>query len=103
MMIRNSRTSCKVFAPASVANVSVGFDILGFSVPVLGDEIMVEKTGSGVEIVSITGVVSDLPMDPKDNTAGTALLKMCEELGLDHGFKITNKGNIFSFRSTHNY
>ena len=63
------------FAPASAANVAIGFDILGFSVDVLGDSVTVERTDQpGVVITGATGVVTDIPRDPEKNTAGRALL-----------------------------
>jgi homoserine kinase len=37
----------KVFAPATVANVSCGFDVLGFALHEPGDEIILEENSSG--------------------------------------------------------
>lgn len=63
------------FAPASVGNVAVGFDILGHSVEGAGDRATVERTTSGrVVIRAIHGVVENLPLAPEANTAGRALL-----------------------------
>lgn len=42
------------FAPASVGNVAIGFDILGFSVGALGDRVTVSRT-EGAAITDITG------------------------------------------------
>ena len=48
--------SIKVFCPASVANVSCGFDVLGFCLDGIGDEIKITKTASkGLVISKITG------------------------------------------------
>ncbi len=48
--------SIKVFAPATVANVTCGFDILGFAVDQPGDEITLQKSNTGqVKIIRITG------------------------------------------------
>ncbi len=41
-MSASGRTQATAFAPASAANVAIGFDILGFSVDVLGDKVTVE-------------------------------------------------------------
>ncbi len=41
---RFGRDQATAFAPASAANVAIGFDILGFSVDVLGDKVTVERT-----------------------------------------------------------
>jgi homoserine kinase len=77
------------FAPASVANVAIGFDILGFSVSALGDRVTVSRTqGSGVTISDITGVAEKLPTDPAQNTAGRALLAMQEALQPGFGFEM---------------
>ncbi|MEZ6022108.1 MAG: homoserine kinase [Hyphomonadaceae bacterium] len=62
------------FAPASVGNVGVGFDILGFAVDVLGDHVVARATDApGVSISAIRGVVGDLPLDAAQNTAGRAV------------------------------
>ncbi len=78
----------KAFAPASAANVAIGFDILGFSVDVLGDTVEVVRTAKAghVEITGSTGVVADIPRDPEKNTAGRALLAMQQELAPGFGF-----------------
>jgi homoserine kinase len=82
-----SRSSATAFAPASAANVAIGFDILGFSVDVLGDKCTVKRTGArGVTISGSSGVVKDIPRDPEKNTAGRALLAMQEALKPDFGF-----------------
>jgi len=77
------------FAPASVGNVAIGFDILGFSVDALGDRVTVARRSEpGVSIRATRGVVSDLPMEPEKNTAGRALLAMQEALQPEFGFEM---------------
>lgn len=77
------------FAPASAANVAIGFDILGFSVDVLGDKVTVSKTAKpGVVITGSSGVVKEIPRDPERNTAGRALLAMQETLKPGFGFEV---------------
>jgi len=72
----------KVFAPASVANVAVGYDILGFALEKPGDEIITSfKESPGLEITKITGAGGKLPYDPDRNTAGFAAKKLLEYLG----------------------
>lgn len=67
------------FAPASVGNVAIGFDILGFAVDALGDRVTVSCSSTpGVRIASITGVADDLPLEAERNTAGRALLALTE-------------------------
>jgi homoserine kinase len=69
-----SRERATAFAPASVGNVAIGFDILGFSVDALGDHVTAaRRPAPGVHIRDIHGVVTDLPDDPARNTAGRAV------------------------------
>jgi homoserine kinase len=82
-----SVTRVMAFAPASAANVAIGFDILGFSVDVIGDQVTVERTAKpGVVMTGVTGVVTDIPSDPEKNTAGRALLAMQQVLSPGFGF-----------------
>lgn len=79
----------KVFAPATVANVSCGFDVLGFAVDSPGDEAIVKMTDKQeVIITKITGDGGRLPLDPKKNTVSATIIKMLEHLGEKHGFEI---------------
>jgi homoserine kinase len=65
------------FAPATVANVAIGFDILGHAVEAIGDRVHLERTSAaGLVIADITGTVTDLPKLPHENTAGQALLSL---------------------------
>ena len=75
------------FAPASVGNVAIGFDILGFSVDALGDRVTVSRTEERqVTILDVTGIAGKLPSEPAQNTAGRALLAMREALHPGFGF-----------------
>jgi homoserine kinase len=81
--------SATAFAPASVANVAIGFDILGFSIDALGDTVTVTRSATpGVRVLAIRGVAEDLPLEAAKNTAGRALIAMCEALKLDFGMEI---------------
>ncbi len=72
------RERATAFAPASVGNVAVGFDILGQSVAAIGDRVTVTRRSSpGVSIRAIRGVVADLPLEAERNG-----------LGLRHGFDL---------------
>ena len=85
----NTLNRATAFAPASVANVAIGFDILGFAVDELGDKVTVERRPErGVVITSITGADVELPTQPEENTAGRALLAMAQELDLPFGFEM---------------
>lgn len=70
-MIQDRTTA---FAPASVGNAGVGFDLLGFAIEGPGDTVTARRSDTpGVIIESITGTVTDLPRDPEKNTAGKAV------------------------------
>lgn len=72
----------RVFAPATVANVAVGFDILGFAIDGPGDEVVARLAeGSGVRITSISGDGGKLPLKAEKNTAGFAAIRLLEQLG----------------------
>jgi homoserine kinase len=77
-----AKPGIKIFAPASVANVAVGFDILGFALDRPGDEIIVrEGTQPGLIITEIQGAQGRLPYDIKKNTAGYAAYRLLEYIG----------------------
>lgn len=77
------------FAPASVGNVAVGFDILGFSVDALGDRVTVSATPEqGVRIKSVRGIAGELPLEAEKNTGGKALIAMLERTPQSFGFEI---------------
>jgi homoserine kinase len=83
------RERATAFAPASVGNVAVGFDILGHSVAALGDRVTAtRRDAAGVSIRSISGVVEDLPLVAERNTAGMAALALARGLGLEYGFDL---------------
>ena len=84
-----TRASATAFAPASVGNVAVGFDVLGHAVEALGDRVRATRRDErGVVIRSITGVVRDLPLAAEKNTAGMAALALQRELDLPFGFEL---------------
>ena len=88
-----TRDNATVFAPATVANLSVGFDILGLAIHGLGDKVTVTKRSEkGVHIEEILG--ADLPKDPEKNTSTLPLLKMIEALNLDFGLSVKIKKGI---------
>lgn len=77
------------FAPATVANVGIGFDILGHTVEALGDRVRVRRLDEPtVRIGSITGIAGQLPVIPEQNTAGRAIQVMHQTLKPDFGFQI---------------
>jgi homoserine kinase len=83
----------KLFSPATVANVACGFDVLGFCLDSIGDEMVVRKTEEkGIRITKISGY--DLPFDVEKNVAGVSALAMYNDLQPDCGFEIEIYKNI---------
>lgn len=79
----------KAFAPATVANVSCGFDVLGFAVDSPGDEIvMTLKDEPGVVITKITGDQGRLPLDSDRNTASVAVKAFLKAINSNQGVDI---------------
>lgn len=74
--------SIKVFAPASVANVAVGYDILGFALERPGDEIIIrEGKEPGLKITIITGAKNKLSYEVLQNTAGYSAHRLLQHIG----------------------
>lgn len=72
----------KVFAPASIGNCGVGFDVLGLAIEKPGDEIIIRESDMrGLRITKITGAKGKLPYEIEKNTAGLAALRLLEHLG----------------------
>ena len=77
-----AKPGIKIFAPASVANVAVGFDILGFALEKPGDEIIIrEGSKPGLVITEIQGAGGKLPYEIMKNTAGYAAFRLLEHIG----------------------
>lgn len=85
------KESIKVFAPATVANVVCGFDILGFAVNEPGDELLMETSNTpGVRIIAIEGDEGKLPLDPQKNTVSASVISLLKHLGReDVGLNLT--------------
>lgn len=80
-------TEIKIFSPASIANLSCGFDILGVCLNDIGDEITVRKTKEkGIKILKVTG--QKLTLDVNKNVAGVSALALLKETNVDCGFEI---------------
>lgn len=85
----NPLHSVTAFAPASVGNVAIGFDILGFAIETLGDRVTVSRSRRpGVCISAVSGVAGALPTEPAENTAGRALIALLEALRPDVGLDV---------------
>lgn len=79
--------SIKILAPATVANVSCGYDVLGFCLDQVGDEMIIRKVDKkGIFISKIEGF--DLPYETELNVAGVSALEMYNNIDVDFGFEI---------------
>ncbi|RZJ72830.1 homoserine kinase [Flavobacterium sp.] len=77
----------KIFAPATIANLSCGFDVLGLCLDNVGDEMTVRKIDEKIiRISKIEG--ADLPLETDKNVSGVAALAMLHEWETDFGFEI---------------
>jgi len=77
----------KIFSPASVSNLCCGFDVLGFSIDGIGDELTIKKsTNKGINIKEIKGY--NVPLENNKNTASVAAQAMLGHLKINEGFDI---------------
>ena len=78
----------QAFAPATVANVASGFDVLGFAVSHPGDTVEARRTDAGgVTLREVTGDGGRLPRDGR-NTAVIAVRALLERLGEPFGVEL---------------
>ena len=79
----------RVFAPATIANIGPGFDVLGLALSSPGDVLEVELADApGVEIVEITGDGGRLTRDPMKNVAGRAAVDLLRRAGSGQGLRL---------------
>tara|TARA_B100000427_G_scaffold56784_1_gene44343 strand:- start:394 stop:1317 length:924 start_codon:yes stop_codon:yes gene_type:complete len=77
----------RVFSPGTVSNVACGFDILGFPLESIGDEMIVRKTTEkGIKINNFSDY--KLPLDISKNVASVSALALIDSLNPDCGFEI---------------
>ncbi len=83
----------KIFCPATIANISCGFDVLGLCLETIGDEMIIRKSDvKGIIITKIVG--ADLPLETSKNVAGVAALALLEAIDYEFGFDIEIYKNI---------
>ncbi|ERK12437.1 MAG: homoserine kinase [Pantoea sp.] len=88
----------KIYAPASIGNVSVGFDVLGAAVsPVdgtlLGDCVSVEAADR-FSLVNKGRFVSKLPDNPQENIVYQCWQRFCEAIGKEVPVAMTLEKNM---------
>ena len=83
----------KIFCPATIANISCGFDVLGLCLETVGDEMIIRKSDvQGIKIKKIVG--EDLPLETSKNVAGVAALALLDAIDYKFGFEIEIYKNI---------
>ena len=83
----------KIFCPATIANISCGFDVLGLCLETVGDEMIIRKSDvKGIKITKIVGEV--LPLETSKNVAGVAALALLDAIDYKFGFEIEIYKNI---------
>ncbi|MEO6327784.1 MAG: homoserine kinase [Ginsengibacter sp.] len=83
----NSNRGIKVFAPATIANLVCGFDVLGLALNDPQDVMEVFLSDEpGIRIEHVDNY--NLPTIPEENVAGVSLLALMQEADKNIGFKI---------------
>ncbi len=87
-----TQSQASAFAPASVGNIGVGFDLLGHTIEGPRDIATVRLLDAPqVRILAIRGDVAgveSIPLEPERNTAGRALQALRDGLSLAQGFEL---------------
>ena len=79
--------SIKIFCPATIANISCGFDVLGVALDTIGDEMVIRKVDKkGIRITKLEG--QNLPIETLKNVAGVAGLALMAKSDYTGGFEI---------------
>lgn len=84
-------STASIFAPATVANVGCGFDVLGMAIDKPGDQvdIQINTSHKEIRITQITGDSGRLPLEADKNTASVALAHLLASIKWDgHGFDL---------------
>lgn len=86
--------SIKVFAPASIANMGCGFDIMGMAMDAVGDVLSMQiEEGIGLEIINHSEV--DLPSDIEKNVITPAIMALLAAYGQPKKVKVTIESKIW--------
>jgi len=81
--------SVKVFAPATVANLACGFDIMGLAIEKPGDIVELKPNATGeLRILRVTGDGGRLSRDPLCNTVTVSIAAFLNEYHSRQGFDI---------------
>lgn len=85
-------TSVTAFAPATIANIGFGYDILGMAIEAPGDDVtIILRDDNQIIIEGVAGDGGVLPLNPDGNTAGVAVITYLKSIGSDQGVSILLK------------
>ncbi|MEQ9561922.1 MAG: hypothetical protein RLN69_05325, partial [Woeseiaceae bacterium] len=93
------RDTATAFAPASIGNVAVGFDMLGLALANVGDRVTAtRKKDAGVSIREVRGLVGEihpfLSNDPAQNTASIAARALWDAKGDEGGVDLVIRKGV---------
>ena len=84
-----SITRAEAFAPATVANLGVGFDILGLAIEGMGDRAIVEfQDDPEIVITDIEGDNGKLPREADKNVTSVSARAFLDKMNEKRGLKI---------------
>lgn len=85
----------EAFAPATVANLGLGFDILGLALQERGDVVVAHESATpGVRIRSVEGDDGKLSCAAEENTAGVAAIHTMKKAGFEIGVELEVKKGL---------
>ncbi|MCB9642802.1 MAG: homoserine kinase [Myxococcales bacterium] len=88
-MTTAGKNEAVAFAPATVANLSVGFDVLGLALDGAGDTVRARRREEpGVVVLDILGDGGKLPRKADENTAGIAAIETLALAGVSWGVEL---------------
>ena len=84
------KNSISVFAPATIANLSCGYDVLGLALNGLGDTITVSASDTDKITVTVSteGEGETVSTDPEKNSVSVAAKAVLEKLNIQSGLNI---------------
>ncbi len=84
-----SRDRAVAFAPASVGNCAVGFDLIGHALEGPGDRVVATRTSEhGVRVDAIRGLPIELPREVEKNTAARAVASLLRSVDAQFGITL---------------
>lgn len=93
-MLKSNIKTVSAFAPATSANMVVGFDVLGFALNTVGDEVTLIRRSDGQIVIDAIESQQPLPLKSNKNTASIVIQRVCTDLGINCGFSLKIKKGI---------